>query len=224
MLTLLDNIVWHALNGAQAALAQGTDSARRYAAGVTALIGFAEPQRPDFAALAPFCAAGERFYCIGWDGKAPPGWHVEVESTIVKMYWDTALPDDTAAFRPLPLGASHLAAAQALAERTHPGPFGPRTFELGEYVGCVEDGRLLAMAGERLHAATLREISAVCTHPDHQGRGLARALMHHLLRRQLQRGEQPFLHVLHDNPARRLYRQMGFREYSAPRVRIVVRD
>lgn len=65
MLTLLDNIVWHALNGAQAALAQGTDSAHRYAAGVTALIGFAEPQQPDFTALAPFCATGERFYCIG---------------------------------------------------------------------------------------------------------------------------------------------------------------
>jgi predicted GNAT family acetyltransferase len=65
----------------------------------------------------------------------------------------------------------------ALAQLTRPGPFGPRTIELGEYFGAVEDGRLVAMAGERMAASGLREISGVCTHPDHQGRGHPNRLM-----------------------------------------------
>ena len=88
----------------------------------------------------------------------------------------------------------------ALALLTKPGPFGPRTIELGEYFGYFDDGdRLIAMAGERMAAAGLHEISGVCTHPEHQGRGLARRLMLKLIRRQLLRGETPFLHVMRAN-------------------------
>jgi predicted GNAT family acetyltransferase len=78
------------------------------------------------------------------------------------------------------------------------------------------------MAGERMHAGTLREISGVCTHPDFQGRGLALQLMLLLIRRQMQRGETPFLHVMRDNVnARRLYRRMGFSDYREVVVRVV---
>ena len=65
----------------------------------------------------------------------------------------------------------------ALVELTHPGPFRRRTVELGNFVGIRRDGRLLAMAGERMWIGDFREVSAVCTHPDAQGRGLARTLM-----------------------------------------------
>jgi predicted GNAT family acetyltransferase len=78
------------------------------------------------------------------------------------------------------------------------------------------------MAGERMHAAALREISGVCTHPDAQGRGLARRLMMKLIARQLERGETPFLHVMRDNAtARGLYERMGFRQYREVAVRII---
>ena len=78
------------------------------------------------------------------------------------------------------------------------------------------------MAGERMHAGKLREISGVCTHPDFQGRGLARRLMLKLVRLQMQRGEAPFLHVMRDNTgAKRLYQKMGFREYRESVVRVV---
>jgi predicted GNAT family acetyltransferase len=80
------------------------------------------------------------------------------------------------------------------------------------------------MAGERMHAGTLRELSGVCTHPDFQGRGLARRLMSVLIRRELQRHETPFLHVMRDNiGARRLYERMGFRPYRESVVRVVSR-
>lgn len=219
---LLDNIAWHALCGAQAACATGTDHARRYAPGFSPIVAFPDPARPRFDALAPFCERGEHFYCIGWSGAVPAGWQIDAETAIVKMVWDAPMPEADEAPDAVPLGPQHAAPAVALATLTRPGPFGPRTIELGEYFGCFEDGRLIAMAGERMHAGTLREVSGVCTHPEHQGRGLARRLMQKLIRREMQRGETPFLHVMHGNTgARGLYARMGFREYSQGVVRVV---
>lgn len=121
-----------------------------------------------------------------------------------------------------PLGAEHATQALALAELTHPGPFGPRTIELGDYFGFFDGNRLIAMAGERMQAGTYREVSGVCTHPDFQGRGLACRLMHRLLHRQLARGETPFLHVMSGNSgARRLYERLGFRNYCEVPVRVL---
>ena len=81
------------------------------------------------------------------------------------------------------------------------------------------------MAGERSYAGTLREISGVCTHPDFQGRGLAKRLMLKLIRREMLRNETPFLHVMRDNVgARQLYERMGFRNYREVVVRVVSRE
>ena len=122
----------------------------------------------------------------------------------------------------LALGAAYAQQAFDLAMLTRPGPFGPRTIELGDYLGVLDGGRLVAMAGERMHAGTLREISGVCTHPAFQGRGLATRLMRMLIRRQLARGETPFLHVMRPNEgARRLYERMGFAVYRESVVRVV---
>ena len=85
---------------------------------------------------------------------------------------------------------------------------------MGRYWGHVDaDDRLLAMAGERLHLTGFTEISAVCTHPDARGRGLAAALTRHVAPRAiLERGETPFLHVAADNDAAlRVYERLGFR-------------
>lgn len=222
MSQLLDNVMWHALSGAHAGFAIGTAAARRYAPGFSPIAGFADAARPDFAALAPFCAPGERFYCSGWSGAAPAGWRVDLEATIVKMVWHGELPADDAAPEAIRLDPTHVPAALALAELTHPGPFAPRTIELGEYFGCFDGDRLLAMAGERMRAGDLREISGVCTHPDAQGGGLARRLVLKLIRREMLRGETPFLHVMHDNHgARRLYQRMGFRDRQEAMVRVV---
>ena len=197
--------------------AAGSGEARRYARGFSPIVAFADAQRPQFAALAPHCDAGEHFYCDGWSGAAPPDWNIEIESTMLKMVWQGALPDHDEAPQAVPLGAHHAAQALALAQLTHPGPFGLRTLELGDYFGCFEGERLIAMAGERSHAAGLREISGVCTHPDFQGRGLARRLTAKLILRQMRRGETPFLHVMRDNTgARELYRRMGFRTIANP--------
>ncbi|MDM0074294.1 GNAT family N-acetyltransferase [Variovorax sp. J2P1-59] len=224
MKDLLDNIAWHTLAGPHSKFAIGDGHARRYAPGFSPIVGFADVRSPDFDALARCCGAGDRFYCMDWSGAAPDGWQIELDSTMFRMVWDGSMPEaeveewgDAISLRP-----EHAAQAVELATLTRPGPFGPRTPELGEYFGCFEGDRLIAMAGERMCAGSLREISGVCTHPDFQGQGLARRLVAKLIRRQLLRGETPFLHVMRDNEsAHRLYGRMGFRDHCEAIVRVI---
>jgi len=219
---LLDNIVWHALSGPQLRFSAGAGDAKRYAAGFSPIVGFADQAKPNFEALRPHCAAGEHFYCDGWTGAPPTGWTLDAETTMFKMVWDAPAPERDDAPDAVPLGPAHAQQAFDLAMLTKPGPFGPRTIELGDYFGIVDGGKLVAMAGERMHAGALREISGVCTHPDFQGRGFARRLMRKLVRRQVLRGETPFLHVMRDNEAARaLYERMGFRTHGESAVRVV---
>lgn len=222
-LHLLDNVTWHTLSGAHVRFSAGTAHARRYAAGFSPIVGFADPERPDFDALRAHCAPGEQFYSEG-SGPLQAGWRVEAETTMFKMLWRGGMPPRDATLGAQALGPAHADAALALATLTRPGPFGPRTLELGDYFGVFDEanGALVAMAGERMCAAPLREVSGVCTHPSHQGRGLARRLVNLLIARQLARGETPFLHVMRANTgARALYGRMGFEVYREVTVRVV---
>ena len=219
----LDNIVWNSLAGPQARFAEGTGRIRRYARGCSPLIAWIDIEHPEFDALNQYCEAGESFYCAGWTGTAPSDWQIDVDAQMEQYVWDGPAPraDDMPSVR---LGKEHVAQALALVELTHPGPFGQRTIELGEFHGVFDSGRLIAMAGERMHAGELREVSGICTHPDYQGRGLARKLTERLVRTQLARGQVPFLHVMSDNhSARRLYERMGFRHHQGLPVRVMSR-
>jgi GNAT superfamily N-acetyltransferase len=221
---LLDDVFWQAMSGAQAHFTEGNAVARRYAHGFSPIVAFADREHPDFPALAPVCEVGERFYCDSWAGPVPPGWAIALESTMLRMVWDAPLPGADPAPEALALEPAHAGQALALATLTNPGPFGPRTPELGEYFGLFEGASLIAMAGERMEAGPLREVSGICTHPASQGRGLARRLTTKLVRRQLLRGQRPFLHVMSKNTgARALYEKLGFAVYRETVVRIVER-
>ncbi len=96
---------------------------------------------------------------------------------------------------------------------TQPGPFRPGTIAMGNYLGHFREGRLLAMAGERLRPDGFVEVSAVCTHPDAERQGLASALTNQVARGIIEEGKQPFLHVAQSNEkARRVYEALGFSE------------
>jgi len=222
---LLDNIMWNCMSGPHAHFAVGAGDVRRYAPGFSPIIGCRDPGQPDFQTLERFCEPGESFYVDIWSGDAPAGWRVAREARMYKMVWDAPAPAADPAPDAQPLRPQHAAQAVELATLTNPGPFGIRTPELGEYFGFFEGERLVAMAGERMCAGNLHEISGICTHPEFQGRGLARKLTLKLVHRQMRRGKTPFLHVMsHNAPARALYEKMGFRDYLETVVRVVTRN
>nr|WP_301334494.1 GNAT family N-acetyltransferase [Variovorax dokdonensis] len=210
-------------------MALGDDQVRRYAPGFPPIAGFADPSHPRLDLLATLVAPGESLYCDGWTGAPPTGWQVQFEAPMLKMIWRGPAPSQDAQLNLVRLGAEYLPQVTTLIDITRPGPFGPRNLDMGEYVGLFEgegpSGRLVAMAGERSAAGPLREISAVCTHPEMQGRGLARRLILHLVGHQMERGEVPVLNVLSRNAAAiGLYRRMGFEDHLETLVRVIARD
>ena len=99
----------------------------------------------------------------------------------------------------------------ALAKLTEPGPFTMKAQALGAFFGVRIDGRIAAMAGERMQLTDYAEMSGVCTHPDFRGRGLARLLSIFVTHEILARGQTPFLHAWAGNtPAIRLYESIGY--------------
>ncbi len=225
--TRLGNVMWRCLSGSHAHLAEGVGAARRYQRGFSPLLGFADPENPDFSGLDGCTQSGEQFYCAEWTGDVPPGWRLLQEATMLRMVDTGALaisPEGAEAPVWRALTAVDAEAALALALKMRPGPFGPRTLELGDYLGIFDNDALVAMAGERMQAGPWREISGVCTAPGYGGRGLAVTLMKELMRRQRSRGEGTFLHVMSSNTvARRLYEGLGFRAAAEVAVRVLER-
>ena len=141
----------------------------------------------------------------------PPGARMAPTVPALQMHYaPTNVPDGQG----LPirrLGEADAPAMMALTALTNPGPFARRTYLLGEYWGIERDGQLVAMAGERLKQPGFTEVSGVCTHPDHLGRGYARDLCLTALRRIAGRGERAYLHVFASNTgAIALYEKLGF--------------
>ena len=220
----LGNIIWRALSGSHRRLSVGTDRTRRYARDFPALFAFHDPASPDFESFDIHCEPGDHLYCTEWVGAAPDGWKVQAELGVVGMLWRGDRPMLDHSICAVALDESHVEEMRALARLSRPGPFAQKPIGLGDWVGVFDAGRLVAMAGERLHAGNLHEVSGICTHPDAQGRGLARALTLAMVRRQLDRGETPFLHVMRDNArARTLYERIGFEVEREVALRVVSR-
>ncbi len=207
---ILDNPVWSALTGPHARFAIGRGAARQYPRDVAPFAAIAESTDAAYADLAADLPAGlEARLFRPADEPVPRGWTAVSARPIVQMVADTEPPESADHF--VHLAAMDIGDMLDLAAAADPGPFGYRAVELGTYVGVRRDGRLIAMAGERMRVPGYVEISAVCTHPDARGQGLGGGLIRHLMRRVFAAGEVPFLHVFPDNPALRLYEKLGFR-------------
>jgi ribosomal protein S18 acetylase RimI-like enzyme len=213
----LDNVVWHSLNTRHAALAESFDEARRFIPEISTVAAFLEPTERGYASLAKLCEAGHvvNLALNGPLESIPPGWSFVRGTPMPQMVYEKdgrELAEPADGREILELGAADAADMIELTELTKPGPFARRTHELGTYLGIRVDRKLVAMAGERLKVPGCTEVSAICTHPDHTGRGYAGVLTTEIMRRILARGETPFLHVRHDNRrAIELYERLGFR-------------
>jgi ribosomal protein S18 acetylase RimI-like enzyme len=207
----LDNPARAALLGPQAHLAERCGAVLRYAPGISPFVGLPdEPGPEDWTDLAKLIGAGNVAATAGVPVTPPPGWQVLMNVDAAQLTGEpvAALPDAEA----IPLGPADVPEMLDLVARTEPGPFLPRTIELGGYLGIRRGGALVAMAGERLRPPGWAEISAVCTDPAFRGHGLATRLTLAVAAAITARGEQPFLHAASDNvPALRLYESLGFR-------------
>ena len=152
----------------------------------------------------------EPLFIVGTLPKNLKGWQVLRSATAPQMICEELKP--AAKVETIKLSERDVPEMLELVALAQPGPFLPRTIEMGDYYGVRQDGKLVAMAGERLHLTGFCEISAVCTHPDYRGRGYAGALTNRVAQGIFDRGELPFLHLAPDNhAAMRLYQKLGFR-------------
>jgi predicted GNAT family acetyltransferase/DNA-binding MarR family transcriptional regulator len=210
-LARLDRPIWHALTGRLRPVSTGTERARRMLPEIGPFAACVDDDAASLADLADLVAAHGTTILLQADAPPlPPGCRVEMSAVGVQMLLThpdkLADPGDV-----LPLGDADADDMLALAQLTQPGPFAARTHTLGRFWGVRIDGRLAAMAGERFQPDGLVEISAVCTHPDFRGRGLAARLVSKVASDILARGEDPFLHTFASNVgAIRVYESLGF--------------
>jgi ribosomal protein S18 acetylase RimI-like enzyme len=218
----LDNPVLRSLTGAHASLALVRGRAARYPADVSPFCALPdEPDAADWADAARLVGPGGAVAFPALRAAPPPDWEVLWLGEGVQLVADRldAKPDEEA----VPLGPADVPDMLRLTELTKPGPFLRRTIELGGYLGIRREGKLIAMAGERLRPPGWTEISAVCTDPAWRGHGLASRLTRAVAAGIAARGDTPFLHAIADNTqAIRLYEQLGFtrrRDITFPLLR-----
>lgn len=212
----LDNVIWNALTTRDAHFALGKGEARHFIREVSPLAAFETESPQGYAALARLIPPGETAgVFIDRAFTTAPDWKFLAGAPLLQMVCDKGIVNRGAngSLEIHRLGDPDSQEMIALTSLTKPGPFDSRTHELGCYVGVRVEGKLVAMAGERLKVPGYTEVSAVCTHPDHTGKGYAAALMLEVMRGIRERGEIPFLHVRADNPrAIEVYRRLGFRD------------
>ncbi|ROO85786.1 putative GNAT family acetyltransferase [Actinocorallia herbida] len=205
----LDDPIRAALTGPHAHFAEWRGGVVRYPVDVAPFLSLPDPATDaDWADAAALAGPGGLVPLVGGSA-APEGWELTMDLAGVQMTGESvaAVPDPEA----VRLTPADVPEMLALVARTNPGPFRPRTITMGSYLGIRHNGRLIAMAGERLHPPGWTEISAVCTDPAHRAQGLATRLIHTLATQIRARDELPFLHALATNtPAIHLYRSLGF--------------
>lgn len=209
----LDNVTWNALTSKHRAFAEGGGQVLRYSPAVAPFTAMTNTLPSTFDALHALVQRHGVAALTTLDEIAiPESFALIRHAKLVQMVWQGATAEG-AATDYVQLGERDVQDMMALTTATQPGPFGIRTFELGNYYGIRSNGRLIAMAGERMKLDGFTEISAVCVDPEFRGKGLANALMKLLIATISARGETPFLHVLTTNHgAIALYRTLGFVE------------
>jgi ribosomal protein S18 acetylase RimI-like enzyme len=210
---VLDNVVWNALSTRQAQFAEGDELAKRFLCEIGPLAGLREQSHDAYRSLSQLLKPGEPVALfLDADPQLPQDWQMILHKPIVQMIClnpPVAPQNQGIVFEPL--GDADVPAMLELTALTEPGPFRQRTYELGGFLGIRQQGRLAAMAGQRLAPPGYTEVSAVCTHPDFRGRGYAQLLVAEVARRIQASGETPFLTAYeHNTGAIRVYQAVGF--------------
>ncbi|MFI1224798.1 MULTISPECIES: GNAT family N-acetyltransferase [unclassified Streptomyces] len=207
----LDNPARSSLTGPHAHFAERRGRVLRYPVDVSPWLALpATPDAQDWADVAALAGEDGSVALTAFHGPPPQDWEIGFRAEGVQLVAESvAAASDPEAVR---LGPADVPEMLDLVARTRPGPFLPRTVEMGVYLGIRRNGALVAMAGERLHPPGWTEISGVCTDESVRGQGLASRLVLAVAHGIQERGETPFLHASGSNTgAIRLYTSLGFR-------------
>lgn len=220
----LDRPIWGALTSRHAPLAEGGSLARRYVSPITPFAAPRDDSPECLLALSRLAREGEGLLSVQANAVVvPDGMVATTTAAVVQLVAERPAVvghED----RIEQLGAADIEAMLALAELTKPGPFSRGALSFGDFWGVRENGRLVAMAGERMKLDGFSEISGVCVHPDSRGRGFAKLLSMYVAGRIIERGETPFLHAYATNAAAiALYQSIGFALRSAMNVAVLQR-
>ncbi|WP_228373430.1 GNAT family N-acetyltransferase [Demequina gelatinilytica] len=209
-LSELDHPVFHALSGAHRHLAIRQGEAARFRPTVASFAAVPPaPTAQDWSDLAAV-AGDDEMILFGVPQEVPGGWEETERFEVVQMTAPEGFgrPADDDVIR---LSIDDAQEMLEIVAEAQPGPFFPETPLMGAYYGIREEGRLVALAGERLTTPSWTEISAVCTRDTHRGRGLATRLMAVVAHGIREQGRRPFLHTGAGNAtAIRLYEHLGF--------------
>lgn len=210
---VLYNPVYNALLSGDAKLCLGPGKVKHFDEEVSPFAGFHQDYDKGFDDLYNLLPAGRNIlHATPQFIKEPEGWQVLAEINGLQFVFDEEKDPGNHSIKPVLLNNKNIEEMMQLAKLTKPGPFGPRTIEFGHYYGIFENGQLAAMTGQRLHVADYTEISAVCTHPSHLGKGYAASLILYQLSLIATQGQKAFLHVREDNSrAIVLYERLGFK-------------
>jgi len=209
---LLDNPIYHALNSAHQQFAEGDEKVKYYRSDIAPFAGLKENSLANLATLFD-CSEPQSTFVVFTPVayEIPEGWKLLTQINMFQMVYEyaDALADELVDWQDL--NEQHIEEMIALVKLTEPGPFRANTIVLGNYTGIFKAGKLVSMAGHRFHPAPYIEISAVCTHPNHVGKGYAYQLLREQIKRIVGKGQIPFLHVRNDNVgAIKLYQKLGF--------------
>lgn len=206
----LDNPIWTALTTRHADLAEGDDLAKRYLPTYTTLAGMESETESAFQSLARITLKTQRLgLCSQSDTAIPSTFVCSAKFPVTQMVCHQL--KDCKTFPMEVLTEADVPEMKALVMLTQPGPFSDRTIDFGTFLAIKENGKIVAMAGQRMKVPGYDEVSAVCTHPDHQGKGYARALVNEIAQRIVAGGNTPMLHVRSENLAGiKSYEAVGF--------------
>jgi len=209
---LLDNPIYHALTSGHQSISKGTVEVKYYVESMAAFAGLKENSTENLKMLYQISPADSVFVIFSKNQfQIPKQWQLLMHIEMYQLVYDSKEIPIIDQQNCIDLSEKHVPEMKALIDLTKPGPFLDRTIEFGNYTGIFNDDQLVAMAGHRFNPAPYREISAVCTHPDHLGQGYAFSILQEQIRRILLRNEIPFLHVKSENAAAvKLYQKLGF--------------
>lgn len=208
----LDNPAWHALNERHASFADGAKGLKRYQPGVLLFSGYNAGMKNITGQLDDVVKPGESFFLFDNHLPLPGNYETEAVIECMQMVCDMPVPVPITETI-VPLTETNEATMFSLVSEVFPGYYLPKTRLLGDYVGIYKDGKLVAMAGERMCMDEFTEISAVVTHPAYTGRRYAQQLVTYLNNKNRQAGFIPFLHTGSGNErAIKIYELLGYQK------------